>query len=102
MKKSDTTRTPEVEQLLSVLGLLETNDERYALLMDLATIDELEDMSQRLVIAHQLRKGKTYKDIEDMLGASATTVARVSKCLHHGQGGYETALQRLEESPDHN
>lgn len=97
MIKKDTLRTPEVEQLLSALGLLQSNDERYELLMDLATIDELEDMSQRLEIARQLREGKTYKEIEDTLGPSATTVARVSKCLNHGQGGYETALQRLEE-----
>lgn len=97
MKQHDTFRTPDVEQLLSALGLLTTNDERYSLLLDLATVDEIEDMSQRLEIARQLREGKTYKEIEDTVGASATTVARVSKCLNHGEGGYETALQRLED-----
>lgn len=32
-------------------------------------------------------------------GASATTIARVSKCLSYGAGGYEQALKILDARP---
>lgn len=90
-------RTPEVEQLLTALGSLSTNDERYALLVDLATFREIQEMSQRLEVARLLAQGDPYVAIQKATGASATTVARVSKCLNYGEGGYKTALERMQK-----
>ena len=96
MSLHDEMRTQEVEQLLTALGSLKTNDERYALLVDLATFREIQEMSQRLEVARLLRDGEPYVAIQKATGASATTVARVSKCLNYGEGGYRTTLERMD------
>ena len=36
--------------------------------------------------------------IEKATGASATTIARVSKCLSYGAGGYTMALNILDDA----
>ena len=80
-------RTPEVENLLSVFAKLNDNDTVFALLEDLFTIREIRETSQRLAVARLLSSGKPYSAIEEATGASATTIARVSKCLSYGSGG---------------
>lgn len=88
-------RTPEVEDLLTVLTGIDKNDDAYALLEDLFTVREIKDISQRLSVARLLKEGKSYTFIEQKTGASATTIARVSKALNYGSGGYRTALDLL-------
>lgn len=89
-------RTPEVEDLLTVLATLDDKDTLYALLEDLFTIREIRESSQRLAVARLLADGQSYAKIEQATGASATTIARVSKCLSYGSGGYRAALDALE------
>lgn len=89
-------RTREVEDLLSVLAGLTDPDDVFALLEDLFTIREIKDTSQRLEVARLLRQGESYASIEKTTGASATTIARVSKALNYGAGGYQLALELLE------
>lgn len=91
----NTLRTPEVENLLTVLARLDNPDELYQLLEDLFTIREIKETSQRLDVARLLAEGKPYTAIEEVTGASATTIARVSKCLSYGSGGYAHALEIL-------
>ena len=88
-------RTPEVENLLSVFAKLNDNDTVFSLLEDLFTIREIRETSQRLAVARLLSSGKPYSAIEEATGASATTIARVSKCLSYGSGGYAAALEAL-------
>lgn len=90
-------RTESVEDLLKVLAQLEDPDELYALLQDLFTIREIRESSQRLSVARMLDEGRSYAQIEEATGASATTIARVSKCLGYGTGGYRCALDILDE-----
>ena len=89
-------RKPEVEDLLCVLAQLDDADTIFALLEDLFTIREIRETSQRLALARLLDQGLSYAAIEAQTGASATTIARVSKCLTYGSGGYEAALDILE------
>ena len=91
-------RTPEVENLLSVFAKLNDNDTVFALLEDLFTIREIRETSQRLAVARQLDAGNSYASIEKATGASATTIARVSKCLGYGAGGYTMALNILDDA----
>ena len=88
-------RTADVENLLDVLATLDDKDTLFALLEDLFTIREIRESSQRLVVAQMLDAGKSYAKIEEATGASATTIARVSKCLSYGAGGYRAALDVL-------
>lgn len=90
-------RTAEVEALLSVISGIKTPDEAYALLEDLFTIREIRETSQRLAVARMLHAGRPYVAIEEATGASATTIARVSKALNYGSGGYRSALEILGE-----
>lgn len=88
-------RTPEVEDLLTVLTSMRDKDELYALFEDLFTIREIKETSQRLSVARLLDEGKPYTAIAEATGASATTIARVSKALNYGRGGYGYALEVL-------
>lgn len=90
-------RTPEVDDLLRVLAALDDEDTVFTLLEDLFTIREIKETSQRLAVARLLASGKSYTAIESETGASATTIARVSKCLSYGSGGYAAALEVLEK-----
>lgn len=88
-------RTREVEDLLAVFAAIDDADSVFALLEDLFTIREIKETSQRLAVARLLASGNSYTAIENATGASATTIARVSKCLNYGSGGYARALAVL-------
>jgi len=92
---ADRLRTPEVEELLKALLALETPDEVYAFLQDVCTIREVKDMAQRLQVARMLAEGEHYSRIQEITGASATTISRVSKSLNYGADGYSRVLERL-------
>ncbi len=89
-------RTREVDDLLHVFAVLDDEDTIFHLLEDLFTIREIRETSQRLSVARLLSAGNSYTAIEKETGASATTIARVSKCLGYGSGGYEAALAVLD------
>ena len=91
-------RTKEVDDLLSVLAGMTDEEEIFCLLEDLFTIREIRETSQRLAVARMLSEGQSYTSIEKTTGASATTIARVSKCLSYGSGGYEVALDLLRQN----
>lgn len=93
-------RTEDVETLLQVLAELDDKDTLFALLEDLFTIREIRETSQRLAVARLLDEGKSYTTIEEATGASATTIARVSKCLSYGSGGYRAALEVLSKGEE--
>jgi len=90
-------RTPDVEVMLDALRLAANNDELFNFLLDVTTPRELSEMAQRLQVAQLLSSGRAYAAIEKETGASAATIARVSKCLQYGNTGYATILKRLEE-----
>ena len=88
-------RTTEVEDLLRVLVGIDDTDTAFAFFEDVMTIREIRESSQRLSVARMLDEGKSYAKIAEATGASATTIARVSKCLGYGTGGYRAALDVL-------
>lgn len=95
----DRLRTREVEQLLRALLSLKDADETYALLVDLCTVRELQEMASRLEVARLLDAGEHYTGIQESTGASATTISRVSKALNYGADGYRCVLDRLTAEP---
>ncbi|NTU89654.1 MAG: TrpR YerC/YecD, partial [Actinobacteria bacterium] len=52
---------------------------------------------QRLQVAIMLSKGEHYTAIQQVTGASATTISRVSKSLNYGADGYRSAIEKLAE-----
>lgn len=88
-------RTSEIDDLLRVLVGIDDADTAFAFFEDVMTIREIREISQRLQVARMLDEGKSYTAIERETGASATTIARVSKALNYGAGGYRAALDIL-------
>jgi len=81
-------------ELYQALVKLETVEEAEKFLDDLCTIKELEAMSQRLRAAKMLLAGKTYNEIVEETEISSATLARVSKCVRYGDGGYKSVLEK--------
>ena len=81
--------------LAKALAQIETAEEASALLLDLCTPREIEDLSQRLEVARLLDAGEPYLAVQQRTGASSTTVSRVSKCLNGPVGGYRSVLDHL-------
>ncbi len=89
----DKIRTAEVDAMLRTFAALDDPDDIFALLMDMCTIREISEMSQRLQVAHLLAKKVPYTEIQKQTGVSTTTISRVSKCLNYGAGGYARAVE---------
>ena len=88
----------ENEQVDELVRLLVNVDDEQAvseILLDLFTLREIRDLASRLQVAKMLSSGLSYSEIEKQTGVSATTIARVSKCLTQGSGGYAKALEIL-------
>ncbi len=88
----------EVQTLCVTLAAIDDPDKISALLEDCCTIREVHEMAQRLRVAQLLNKGASYALIQEQTGASATTIARVSKSLNYGAGGYRYALDEILEN----
>jgi TrpR-related protein YerC/YecD len=82
----------ELSRLYQALVSIKTPEQAAALLEDICTITEVNEMAQRLEVAYLLNEGESYLAIQEKTGASPTTIARVSKSLNHGAGGYRKAI----------
>jgi TrpR-related protein YerC/YecD len=88
-------RNETTDQLFQAILLLENIDECYRFFEDVATINEIQELSQRLAVARMLKEGFIYEDIAQKTGASSATISRVKKCLNYGADGYQLVLQKL-------
>ena len=77
---------------------LKTVEECQAFFLDVCTIKELQDLTQRLQVAQLLSEGKNYQEISRQTSVSSATISRVNRCLLYGDGGYRTVLERRAES----
>jgi len=89
------TRTKEVKDLIEVLTSINDKREMNSFLSDLLTENELLEFSRRWQAAQLLDQGVPYTEIVEQTGLSSTTVARISKWLQDGAGGYKRALNQL-------
>ena len=83
------------EKLCEAFLTLETVEEMYAFLEDVATIGEIKALAQRLEVARLLNENKTYPQIALQTGASTATISRVKKFLDYGANGYQIVLERM-------
>jgi len=94
---SKTIRNPFIDKLFEYILTLENVEECYQLFEDLCTINELNSIAQRMVVAEMLDGKCTYIDIAEKTGASTATISRVNRALNYGLDGYKLAINRLEE-----
>lgn len=87
--------TKEVASLFQVILLLKNESEAKKFLRDLLTEAEIKEFANRWRVARMLNKKIDYKTIEKETKMSSTTIARISKWLNNGMGGYRLMLNRL-------
>ena len=83
--------------LCAAMVSLKTPEECRAFLRDLCTPAEIQAMADRWAVVEHLKRDLPYRKIHDLTGVSVTTIGRVARFLLSGNGGYETATQRLAE-----
>lgn len=84
MKDSDV----QINGLYDLFIKLKTREDCKALLDDLCTYKEVEQMAQRAYAAKLFLEGKTYNEIIAETDISSTTLSRISRSISHGSGGY--------------
>ncbi|HEY7735207.1 MAG TPA: YerC/YecD family TrpR-related protein [Candidatus Limnocylindrales bacterium] len=90
-------QTADVDALLDTLLELENRSDAARFLRDLCTLGEIHDMAQRWAVVRLLDEGLHYAEISKRTGASTATITRIAAWLHHGEGGYRRALERIRQ-----
>lgn len=81
-------------ELFEEILKLETIEECQRFFDDLCTINELESMLQRIRAAKMLLQNKTFQEVIKETQISSATLARVSKCIKYGEGGYKEIIEK--------
>jgi len=84
-----------IGELIEAVLALKNREEARRFLRDLMTEKELIEFGNRWKAARMLADGVIYTEIENETRLSSTTVARVSKWLNKGMGGYKLMLKRI-------
>lgn len=85
------------EYLFKSILRLENIGEAKRFFRDLLTEEELIEFGKRWQAAQMLDKNISYETIVEETGLSSRTVARISKWLNKGMGGYKLMLKRIKK-----
>lgn len=96
----DKLRGEQLDQLFDAILSLKTREECYKFFDDLATMNEVSSLSQRLQVAKLLTEGNTYNLIERDTNASTATISRVRRAINYGSDGYKIVFERMNEKDD--
>ena len=66
-------------------------------LEDVMTYKEMQDISQRVLVAKMLSEQAVYNKIVEQTGASTATISRVNRSYNYGSGGYARILEKIKE-----
>ncbi|GKU26202.1 YerC/YecD family TrpR-related protein [Clostridium folliculivorans] len=91
-------KNEDMDYFFEAILSLENIEECYRFFEDVATINEIKALVQRLQVAAMLKEKKTYTEIASDTGASTATISRVNRCLNYGSDGYNTVLERLNKN----
>lgn len=111
----DNTDREALNSLYEAILTLKNPDEMHSFFKDLCSENELCSMLHRWQILLLINEGKSYEEIIETLApadenldtsakkrsstrVSSTTISRVKACYNNPDGGYRTALSRLEEN----
>lgn len=94
-KFSSKLESKEMDYFFNAILKLESIEECYRFFEDVATINEIKSLSQRIQVAKMLREKKTYTEIAEATGASTATISRVNRCLNYGNDGYNLVFEKL-------
>ena len=88
-------KSDNMDFLFDCILSLQSMDECYDFFEDLCTGNELQAISQRIVVAKMLSEKRVYSDIVKETGASTATISRVNRSLQFGCNGYEKLFERV-------
>ena len=91
MERND--KQERLESLYRLIVSIQDTDTCRALLEDLCTAKELENMAERCWAAQLLMEGKTYNQVMEESTISTATLSRVSRCVQYGKG-YSALLKK--------
>ena len=83
---ADTAKQQRMEFLYQLLAGIQTPEDMAALLEDLCTRKEVENMAERVFAARLLLENNTYAQVMEQCSISSATLSRVSRCVQYGQG----------------
>ena len=81
--------------LFEVILKLKNLGEAEKFFRDLLTFEEIIEFGKRWQTAKMLDKKVSYEEIEKKTGLSSRTIARISKWLNGGVGGYKLMLKKI-------
>ncbi|HSA83842.1 MAG TPA: YerC/YecD family TrpR-related protein [Patescibacteria group bacterium] len=87
--------TKDAKKFFEAFLSLKNDEECKKFLRDLLTEAELKEFINRWKAARMLNEKVPYEEIAKETGMSSTTIARISKWLTKGMGGYQLILSRL-------
>lgn len=87
--------------LYKAILALNNENECARFLRDLLTVAEIDEFANRWKVANMLNDKISYEEIVKRTGMSSTTVARISKWLYNGMGGYKLMLNRMNLNEKH-
>ena len=90
-------KSKELDLFFKAILKLDNMEECYKFFEDVATINEVKALAQRMHVASLLKNKKTYSEIAEITGASTATISRVNRCLNYGSDGYNIVLDRLKD-----
>src|SRR5438309_451667 len=85
----------KVKSLYKAVLSLENEQECQKFFRDLLTEAEINEFANRWKVAQMLNDRIQYETISKETGMSSTTIARISKWLNEGMGGYKLMLKRV-------
>jgi len=82
---------------LLVKAFMAIDDEQECVdfLEDVMTYKEMQDISQRILVAKMLSEQAVYNKIVEETGASTATISRVNRSYNYGSGGYAKILDKI-------
>lgn len=89
----------EIEQkspdLIDTFLSLKTEEEAKAFFRDIFSERDLREFAMRWEVAKKLDAGETYEQIQEKSGEAMQTIARISRWLKEGTGGYKMMIERM-------
>ena len=87
---------PKTDKLFNTILNIEDLSQARSFFRDLLTEQEIEEFANRWEVAVMLANNISYSKITKNTGMSSTTIARISKWLNKGMGGYKSLINKLE------
>ena len=88
-----TEKRSRIDDLCQLLADIQDPKDIGALLEDLCTRKEVENMAERVFAAKLLLEGNTYNQVMAQADISSATLSRVSRCVQYGSG-YSKLLKK--------